>query len=69
MVFEVKLGLFTLGRHYFHSYTSDKLIMHYRDVIASQITSLTIVYLAIYSGADQRIHQSPASLAFVRGIH
>ena len=37
--------------------------------MASQITSLTIVYSAIYSGADQRKHQSSASLAFVRGIH
>ena len=37
--------------------------------IASQITSLTIVYLTVYSGADQRKHQSCASLAFVRGIH
>ena len=39
------------------------------DSIASQITSLTIVYSAVYSGADQRKHQSSASLAFVRGIH
>ena len=53
-----------------------KLILkgsHYNDVImdamASQITSLAIVYSAIYSGANQRKHQSPASLAFVRGIH
>ena len=48
-------------------------IPHYNDVImstiASQITSLTIVYLTVYSGADQRKHQSSASLAFVRGIH
>ena len=46
---------------------------HYNGVImgamASQITSLTIVYSTIYSGANQRIHQSSASLAFVRGIH
>ena len=34
-----------------------------------QITSLTIVYSAVYSDADQRKHQSSASLAFVRGIH
>ena len=49
------------------------LIYHYCDVmmggIASQITSITIVYSTIYSDADQRKHQSPASLAFVRGIH
>ena len=46
---------------------------HYSDVtmgsMASQITSLTIVYSAVYSGADQSKHQSSASLAFVRGIH
>ena len=46
---------------------------HYGDVIMgaipSQITSLTIVYSTVYSGADQRKHQSFASLAFVRGIH
>ena len=37
--------------------------------IVSQITSLTIVYSTVYSGADQRKYQSSASLAFVRGIH
>ena len=37
--------------------------------IASQITSLVIVYSAVYSDADQRKHQSSASQAFVRGIH
>ena len=37
--------------------------------MASQITSLTVVYSTIYSGADQRKHQSSAQLAFVRGIH
>ena len=37
--------------------------------MASQITSPTIVYLTVYSGADQRNNQSSASLAFVRGIH
>ena len=46
---------------------------HYNDVImttaASQITSLTVVYSTVYSEADQRKHQSSASLAFVRGIH
>ena len=36
--------------------------------IASQITSLTIVYAIVYSDADQRKHQSSASLAFVWGI-
>ena len=37
--------------------------------IASQITSLAIVYSTVYSGADQRKHESSASPAFVRGIH
>ena len=48
-------------------------LTHYCDVImgenASQTTSLTIVYSIVYSDADQRKHQSSASLAFVRGIH
>ena len=34
------------------------------SAMASQITSLTIVYWTVYSGADQRKHQSSASLAF-----
>ena len=46
---------------------------HHDDVImrsmASQITSLTIIYSTVYSGTDQRKHQSSASLAFVQGIH
>ena len=37
--------------------------------IASQITSLPVVYSTVYSDADQRKHQSSASLAFVQGIH
>ena len=48
-------------------------LRHYRDVImsamVSQITSRTTVYSNVYSGADQRKYQSPASLAFVQGIH
>ena len=46
---------------------------HYTHVtmspMASEITSLGIVYSTVYSGADQRKHQSSASLAFVRRIH
>ena len=46
---------------------------HYGDVImnamAYQIISISIVCSTICSGADQRKHQSSASLAFVRGIH
>ena len=37
--------------------------------LASHITSLRTVYSKVYSGADQRKHQSSMSLAFVRGIH
>ena len=37
--------------------------------IASLITSLTIVYSTVYSDADQRKHQSSASLTFVGKIH
>ena len=35
------------------------------SAMESQITSLMIVYSSFYSGADQRKHQSSASLAFV----
>ena len=50
-----------------------EIMLHYSDVLmntmASQITSLTLVYSTVYSGVDQRKHQSSASLAFVQGIH
>ena len=46
---------------------------HYCDVImgavASQITSLTIVYSTVYSDPDQSNYQSSTSLALVWGIH
>ena len=49
------------------------VILHYCGVImgamASQNSSLTIVYWTVHSGPDQRKHQNSASLAFVRGIH
>ena len=55
-----------LHRHYrgskWHGDHYDDVIM---GVVASQITSLTIVYSNVYSGADQSKHQSSASLAFV----
>ena len=45
-------------------------IQHYNDVImnavVSQITSVSIVRSTVGSGANQRKHQSSASLAFVR---
>ena len=48
-------------------------LRHYSDLImstmASQITSLMIIYSTVNSGTDQRKHLSSKSLAFVRGIH
>ena len=50
-----------------------KTVYHYNAVMmsamASQITSVTIVYTTVFWGADQRKYQSSASLAFVWGIH
>ena len=65
---------YTLQSHWYLMF--DLSISHYRrysdvimGVMTSQITSLTSVYSTVYSGTDQRKHQSSASLAFVRGIH
>ena len=48
------------------------VVFHYGDVImsalASQITGVSIVCSADYSGEDQRKHHRSASLAFVMGI-
>ena len=56
-----------------HVFDDKNVSLHYDEVImttmASQITSLTVVYSIVYSGVDQRKHQSSASLDFVRGIH
>ena len=38
------------------------------NAMASQITSLTIVYSIVYSGADQKTHQSSSLLAGDRRI-
>ena len=47
--------------------------VHYSDVtmgtVASQITSVSIVYSNVCSGTGKRKHQSSTSLTFVRGIH
>ena len=52
---------------------SQNFSIQYSDVImgtmASQITSVSIVYSTICSGTDQRKHQSSVSLAFLREIH
>ena len=57
----------------FSKHNEVEFATHCCDVImgamASQITSLTLVYSAVYSGTDQRKHQSSASLAFVQRIH
>ena len=50
-----------------------KTLSHYRDIIismmASQITGILLDQSTVFSGADQRKHQSSASLAFVKVIH
>ena len=54
-------------------FTTPVMKLHYNDFImsamASQITSLTIVYSTVYSGADQKKLKSSVSLSFVREIH
>ena len=67
-------GLSLTGYQYsFSARIGAKLRVHYSDVImgmmASQITRLTTVYSTVYSGTDQRKHQSSVSPVFVRGIH
>ena len=51
--------------HQFHDHYCDAIM----GTVESLITSLTIVYTAVYSDADQSKHQSSVSLAFVWGIH
>ena len=67
------LVLTTLHRNWGFHFKTFVWSAHYSDVImgamASQITSLTITYSTVYSGTDQRKHQSSATLAFARGIH
>ena len=46
-----------------------KLCIHYNEVIMNAITGISIVCSTFGSGADQRKHQSSASLDFVLGIH
>ena len=59
-IYCMSAGTSLLRNHY------DAVIM---TMLASQITSLTVVYSIVYSGVIQRKHQSSASLAFVREIH
>ena len=52
---------------------NENLGAHYNDVImsamASQLTSVLIVYSTVCSGAGQRKHKILEPLAFVMGIH
>ena len=61
-----------VSMHYAYQFICH-IATHYSDVImsamASQINSVPIVCSTVCSGADQRKHQSSASLAFVRVIH
>ena len=54
-----------------HGHAWQGVSTHYSDVIlgamATQITSLAIVYSTVYSGADQKKHQGSASLALCAG--
>ena len=54
----------TLYQDYLRHYSNVRM-----SVMPSQITGVSMVYWAVYSGADKKKHQSFASLAFVRGIH
>ena len=63
MIFQCALQQETYQCRYIHN--SYVII----GAIASLITSLTIIYSTVHPGADQRKHQSSASLAFVQGIH
>ena len=65
LVYGSKLSAYSTVRKYSKPYYGDVIM----SAMASQITSLTIVYSTVYSDADQRKHQSSASLTFVRGIH
>ena len=73
LYFCVLFGILGCHDHEHELQTKSVYFSHYNDVImgamASRITSLTPVWSTVYSGADQRKHQSFASLAFERGIH
>ena len=71
----ILLSIYSLADSVIYQYLSIGSFQetHYCDVmmgaVASQITSLTIVYSTVYSNVDQSKHQSSASLAFVWGLH
>ena len=63
------LNVSSVDNMYLKYFKGVLVVAHYNDAImsamASQITSLAIVYSSVYRGADQGKHQSSASLAFV----
>ena len=62
----------TLSPHSLFRITTKEISKHYSDVIMGAMASLITILTSVYSTvrpADQRKHQSSASLAFVRGIH
>ena len=69
---EFRLSLFFRFQCYFANSANglalngDKPLSHFNDIImramASKITGVTIVYSAVYSGADQRKHQSSTGI-------
>ena len=65
--------IFEAPRQQYHKKSYNMEYLHYSDLIMSTIASKTIgvliVYSTVCSGADQRKHQSSASLALVRGLH
>ena len=73
VIFVMILNMIDQHTRFRSVYLLENVWKHYNDVImgaiASQITSLTIVYSTVYSDADHRNHQSSRSLAFVRGSH
>ena len=60
---------YVYARRSLHWSTNNHSIDVIMTTMASQITSLTVVYSIVYSDADQRKHQSSASLVLVWGIH
>ena len=60
-----KLGLTSLVKQTAYRHYNDVIM----GVLASKVISPNSVYSTVYSGVDQRKHQSSASLAFVWGIH
>ena len=65
VLYQLKISSIRLSPRIYFCYVRNR---HYNDVImsamANQITGVSIVYSTACSGADQRKHQSSASLAF-----